>query len=60
MLRHYELLLAEKGRRYANMLFRKQASYYARYATHPKDLRHAVHSAGNDDDLLKVIREFAV
>ncbi len=57
MLRHYEWLLAEKGRRYANMLFRKQASYYARYAPHPAELRHAVHNAGNDDDLLKVIRQ---
>ena len=56
MLKHYELLLAEKGRRYANMLFRKQASYYAKYASHPKELRLAVHTAGNDEDLVKVIR----
>jgi tRNA-dihydrouridine synthase B len=60
MLRHYELLLREKGRRYANMLFRKQTSYYAKYAPHPGELRHAVHTAGNDEDLSRVIRQLVV
>jgi nifR3 family TIM-barrel protein len=57
MLQHYKLLTEEKGRRYANLLFRKQTSYYAKYAPHPKQLRQAVHNAGNDDDLVKVIRD---
>ncbi len=57
MLKHYEMLLAEKGRRYANMLFRKQASYYAKYAPHPSEVRHAVHQAGNDEDLTRVLRD---
>ena len=57
MLRHYALLLEEKGRHYANLLFRKQTSFYAKRAPHPRRLRQAVHSAGNDDDLSVVIRE---
>ena len=56
MLKHYELLVDEKGRRYANMLFRKQTSYYAKYSPHAKELRHAVHEAGNDDDVARIIR----
>jgi len=57
MLRHYALLVEEKGQHTANLLFRKQTSYYARFAPHPKQLRHAVHNAGTDDDLSVVIRE---
>lgn len=57
MLRHYALLLEEKGRHYANLLFRKQTSHYARFAPHPGALRRAIHNAGNDDDLARVIRD---
>lgn len=57
MLRHYALLIEEKGRHYANLLFRKQTSFYARLAPHPRRLRQAVHNAGKDDDLSVVIRE---
>jgi len=60
MLRHYALLLEEKGRHYANLLFRKQTSYYAKWTPHPRKLRRAVHDAGNDDDLSTVIRELVV
>jgi len=55
MLRHYALLVEEKGRHYANLLFRKQTSYYAKFAPHPGQLRRAVHNAGTDDDLSTVI-----
>ncbi len=60
MLKHYELLVDEKGRRYANMLFRKQTSYYAKLLPRAKDLRQAVHEAGNDEDVAKIIRALAV
>ena len=60
MLHHYEMLLAEKGRRYANLLFRKQTSYYAKYAPHPGALRRGVHEAGNEDDLAKIIKKLLV
>jgi len=57
MLRHYDLLFKEKGRFYANLLFRKQTSYYAKLAPHPKQLRQAIHGAGSETDLSPVIRE---
>ena len=57
ILRHYRLLVEEKGRRRANLLFRKQTAYYAKLAPHPRRLRHAVHDARSDDDLSVVIRE---
>jgi tRNA-dihydrouridine synthase B len=57
MLRHYDLLFKEKGRFYANLLFRKQASYYAKLAPHPKLLRQAIHTASSDADLSPILRE---
>jgi len=57
MLRHYELLFQEKGRFYANLLFRKQTSYYAKLAPRPKQLRQAIHKAASDEDLTRIIRE---
>lgn len=60
MLHHYEMLLAEKGRHYANLLFRKQTSYYAKYAPRPKELRQAVHGAGNDEDIARIIKQVVV
>jgi nifR3 family TIM-barrel protein len=55
MLKHYHLLVEERGRHYANLLFRKQTSSYAKLAPHPRRMRQAVHSAGKDDDLSIVI-----
>ena len=55
MLRHYALLIEEKGRYYANLLFRKQTSYYAKWTPHPRRLRQAIHNAANRDDLSEVI-----
>ena len=57
MLKHYQLLVDEKGRHYANLLFRKQTSYYAKFTPHPRKLRRAIHQCGNNDDLSVVIRE---
>ena len=57
MLRHYKLLVEEKGRHYANLLFRKQTSYYAKLTAHPRQLRRAIHNAAKDADLSTVIRQ---
>jgi len=57
MLRHYDFLVKEKGGFYANLLFRKQVSYYAKLTPHPKALRQAVHNAGDRGDLAAIIRE---
>lgn len=57
MLRHYEMLMNEKGRFYANLLFRKQATYYSHYTAHPKAFRQAIHASKRDEDLTRVIRE---
>ena len=57
MLRHYDMLLSEKGRFYANLLFRKQATYYSHHTPHPKAFRQAVHDSKRDEDLARIIKE---
>ena len=57
MLRHYHGLIEEKGLFAANLLFRKQTSFYARRTPHPRRLRRAIHHAGNKEDLTVIIEE---
>jgi len=57
MLEHYRGLVDEKGRNTANLLFRKQTSFYAKRTPHPRRLRQAIHFAGKEDDLASVIEE---
>ena len=56
MLRHYELLLAEKGRHHANQRLRKQAPYYAKRLAHPDNLLSALGDAAINEDLGRIIR----